>query len=64
MDLGIHRVLRPAVMAGVLEEAAARLLHAAGMGVTAVDIEPAGEDVPELRPGTGWPRSPETGMSG
>ena len=44
---------RPAgdtVMAGVLEETAARLLHAAGVTVTAVDIEPAGKDVPELRP--------------
>ena len=38
-------------MAGVLEETAARLLHAAGVAVTAVDIEPAKEDVPELRPG-------------
>ncbi len=46
---------RPAgdtVMAGVLEETAARLLHAAGVTVTVVDIEPAREDVPELRPGT------------
>jgi len=46
---------RPAgdiVMAGVLEETAARLLHAAGVAVTAVDIEPAGEDVPELRSDT------------
>ena len=39
-------------MAGVLEETAARLLHAAGVAVTAVDIEPAGEDVPELRSDT------------
>ena len=31
---------------------AARLLHAAGVAVTAVDIEPAGEDVPELRSDT------------
>ena len=46
---------RPAgdtVLVGVLEETAARLLHAAGVGVTAVDIEPVGEDVPELRSGT------------
>jgi hypothetical protein len=37
---------------GVLEETAAPLLHAAGVRVTAVEIEPAGEDVPELHPGT------------
>ena len=44
---------RDAVMDGVLEETtAARLLHAAGVAVTAVDIEPAGEDVPELRSDT------------
>jgi hypothetical protein len=44
---------RDAVMAGVvLEETAARLLRAAGVAVTAVDIEPAGEDVPELRSDT------------
>jgi len=48
----LERSAGDAVMAGVLEETAARLLHAAGVGVTAVDIEPAGEDVPELRPGT------------
>ena len=41
-----------AVMTGVLEETAARLLHAAGVEVTAVDIEPVGEDVPELRSDT------------
>jgi hypothetical protein len=41
-----------AVMAGVLQETAARLLDAAGVVVTAVDIEPAGEDVPELRSDT------------
>ena len=41
-----------AVMTGVLQETAARLLHAAGARVTAVDIEPASEDVPELRPDT------------
>jgi hypothetical protein len=42
---------RPAeddVPAGVLEETAARLLHAAGVQVTGVDIEPGSEDVPEL----------------
>jgi hypothetical protein len=44
---------RDAVMAGVLEETiAARLLNAAGVTVTAVDIEPAGEEVPELRSDT------------
>ena len=48
----LDRPARDAVMAGVLEETAARLLHAAGVAVTAVDIEPAGEDVPELRSGT------------
>ena len=37
------------MLAGVLEETAARVLHAAGMAVTAVDIEPTGEDRPELR---------------
>jgi len=41
-----------AVMAGVLEGMAARLLDAAGVTVTAVDIEPASEDVPELRSDT------------
>ena len=48
----LDRPARDAVMAGVLEETAARLLHAAGVAVTAVDIEPAGEDVPELRSDT------------
>jgi hypothetical protein len=48
----LDRPAGDAVLAGVLEETAARLLHAAGVAVTAVDIEPAGEDVPELRPGT------------
>jgi len=41
-----------AVMTGVLQETAARLLHAAGVRVTAVDIEPAGEGVQELRSDT------------
>ena len=40
---------RDVVMAGVLEETAARMLHAAGVVVAAVDIEPAGEDVLGLR---------------
>jgi hypothetical protein len=48
----LDRPAGDAVMAGVLEETAARLLHAAGVAVTAVDIEPAGEDVPELRSDT------------
>jgi len=48
----LSRPARDAVMAGVVEETAARLLHAAGVAVTAVDIEPAGEDVPELRSDT------------
>ena len=48
----LDRPARDAVMAGVLEETAARLLHAAGVAVNAVDIEPAGEDVPELRSDT------------
>ncbi len=48
----LERPAGDAVMAGVLEETAARLLHAAGVTVTAVDIEPAGEDVPELRSDT------------
>jgi len=48
----LERSAGDAVMAGVLEETAARLLHAAGVGVTAVDIEPAGEGMPELHPDT------------
>jgi hypothetical protein len=48
----LDRPARDAVLAGVLEETAARLLDAAGVAVTAVDIEPAGEDVPELRSDT------------
>jgi hypothetical protein len=48
----LDRPAGDAVMAGVLEETAARLLHAAGVTVTAVDIEPAGEEVRELRSGT------------
>jgi hypothetical protein len=59
----LERPAGDAVMAGVLEETAARLLHAARVAVTAVDIEPAGEDVPELRRATpagspaGWAAS-------
>ena len=48
----LDRPAQDALTAGVLEETAARLLHAAGVAVTAVDIEPAGEDVPELRSDT------------
>ncbi len=48
----LDRPAGDAVMAGIAEETAARLLHAAGVRVTAVDIEPAAEDVPELRPDT------------
>ncbi|MGH3231330.1 MAG: hypothetical protein ACRDOA_22585 [Streptosporangiaceae bacterium] len=48
----LDRPAGDAVMAGFLEVTAARLLHAAGVAVTAVDIEPASEDVPELRSDT------------
>jgi len=48
----LQRPAGDAVMAGVLEEMAARLLHAAGVAMTAVDIEPASKDVPELRSDT------------
>jgi hypothetical protein len=41
-----------AAVTGVLQETAARLVDAAGVRVTAVDIEPATEDVPELRQDT------------
>ena len=41
-----------AVLPGAWPETAARLLDAAGVAVTAVDIDPAGEDVPELRSDT------------
>jgi hypothetical protein len=47
-----HLLDRPpgeAAMAGVLQETAARLLDAAGVRVTGVDIEPADDDVPALR---------------
>ena len=54
---------RDAGPAGVLEETAARLLHAAGVAVTAVDLEPAGEDVLELRSGTAAARV-ELGTAG
>jgi hypothetical protein len=52
----LDRPAGDAVIAGVLEETATRLLHAAGITVTAVDIEPTSEDVPELRPGTAMAR--------
>ena len=48
----LNRPGEDAVLTGVLEETAARLLHAAEVQVTAVDIEPAGADVPELRADT------------
>jgi hypothetical protein len=48
----LDRPAGDAVLAGVLEGTAARLLGAAGVAVTAVDIEPADEDVRELRSGT------------
>ena len=53
----LERPAGDAVMAGALEETAARLLRAAGVAVTAVDIEPASEDVPELRSDTAWARA-------
>ena len=48
----LDRPASDAVQGVVLEDTAARLLHAAGVAVTAVDIEPDGQDVPELRSGT------------
>jgi hypothetical protein len=48
----LERPAGDALMAGVLEETTAGLLHAAGVAVTGVDIEPADEDVRELRSGT------------
>ena len=48
----LNRPAGDAMMAGVVEETAARLLDAAGVAVTAVDIEPASKDVPELRSDT------------
>jgi hypothetical protein len=48
----LDRPARDAGLAGVLEEIGARLLHAAGVAVTAVDIESAGDDVSELRSDT------------
>jgi hypothetical protein len=48
----LDRPVRDTLTAGVLEETVALLLHAAGVAVAAVDIEPAGEDVPELRSDT------------
>ncbi len=41
----LDRPAEDAVMTGVLQEIAARLLDAAGLEVTAVDIESASEDV-------------------
>jgi hypothetical protein len=48
----LDRPAADAALAGVLEETAARLLDAAGVRVTDVDIEPASDDEPELRSGT------------
>jgi hypothetical protein len=48
----LDRPAEDAAMAGVLEETAARLLHAAGVRVSAVDIEPVSEDVSQLRSDT------------
>jgi hypothetical protein len=53
----LKRPAGDAVMADILEEMAARLLRAAGVAVTAVDIEPASEDVPELRSDTAVARA-------
>ena len=47
----LERPARQTAMAGALQTAA-RLLHAADVAVTAVDIEPTGDDVPELRSDT------------
>jgi hypothetical protein len=56
----LDRPDRPAddpMMVGVLHETAARLLDAAGVRVTAVDIEPTDEHVRELRSGTAVARA-------
>ena len=53
----------PLPIDGHRQETAARLLHAAGVAVTAVDLEPAGEDVLELRSGTAAARV-ELGTAG
>ena len=63
----LDRPARDAVLAGVLEETAARLLDAAGVAVTAVDIErPARmcRSCARARPrrGPSWPRPPGPGM--
>ncbi len=60
----LDRPARDAVLAGVLEETAARLLHTAGVAVTTADIEPAGEDVPELRSDTAAARIELTTTAG
>ncbi|MGH3154920.1 MAG: hypothetical protein ACRDOB_29895, partial [Streptosporangiaceae bacterium] len=49
---------------GVLEETAVRLLHAAGVAVSAVEIGPAGQDGPELRSGTAAARVELTTSAG
>jgi hypothetical protein len=48
----LDRPAEDAMMTGVLQETAARLLDAAGVEVTALDIEPASEGVLELRSDT------------
>ena len=63
----LDRPGKDAVMAGVLQETAVRLLHAAGVAVTAVDIErPARmcQSCARTRPrrGSGWPRPPGPGI--
>ena len=45
----LNRPAEDDVTVGVLEETAARLLHAAGVEVTAVNLAPASDDVRELR---------------
>jgi hypothetical protein len=45
----LERPAEDTAMVGVLQETVVRMLHAAGVRVTAVDIEPTGEDVTELR---------------
>ena len=45
----LNRPAEDDVTIGVLEETAARLLHAAGVEVTAVNLAPASDDVRELR---------------
>jgi hypothetical protein len=48
----LDRPSGPGEVADVLQETAARLLEAAGVRVTGVDLEPVGENVPQLRSDT------------